>query len=257
MSDGSSARGMKNLHSAPVAIVTGAGRGIGRAVCVEQARRGWRLLMVARGKEQLAESAAACRKAAAEASRGVDADRYRLLPLDLAGAGAAERVVATAIDAFGRVDALVNNAAMVSAMDVEATTAEKFREVIELDLTVPFLLAREVWPIFRRQKGGVIVNISSQAARDPFEGFTAYSAAKAGLNMMSLSLAREGAALGIRVYAVAPGVVETAMLRKLFTPEQVPTERTLSPQEVAGTVAACLAGEAAAPSGQVIWMSRD
>lgn len=238
----------------PVAIVTGAGRGIGRAICIEQARRGWRLLLVARSRDELAETCRACQSAGDGATAA--ADRYQPLILDLMQSDAPDRVIAAAIEAFGRIDALVNNAGIAPMLDVQDTTPGLFRQVIELDLTVPFLLARAVWPVFGRQDGGVIINISSEAARDPFAGFAAYGAAKAALNNLSLGLAREGEAMGIRVHAVAPGAVETPLLRSLFTPEQVPPEKALSPQDVADVVAQCLAGEPPAPSGQVIWIGK-
>lgn len=168
----------------------------------------------------------------------------------------ADRVIGGGIEAFGRIDALVNNAAIAPMLDVQQTTAAQFRQVIELDLTVPYLLSRAVWPVFGRQGGGVIVNISSESARDPFAGFTAYGAAKAALNNLSLGLAREGESLGIRVYAVAPGAVETKLLRSLFTVQQVPPEKALSPQDVADVVGQCLAGKAPTPSGQVIWIGK-
>jgi NAD(P)-dependent dehydrogenase (short-subunit alcohol dehydrogenase family) len=102
----------------------------------------------------------------------------------------------------------------------------------------------------------VIVNISSLAARDPFPGFAAYGSAKAGLNLFGLSLAREGATIGIRVYTIAPGAVETSLFRSLMTVEQFPTEQTLSPVEVARVIARCAAGDAEFISGQVIWMQK-
>jgi NAD(P)-dependent dehydrogenase (short-subunit alcohol dehydrogenase family) len=102
----------------------------------------------------------------------------------------------------------------------------------------------------------VIVNVSSLAARDPFPGFFAYGAAKAGLNLLGLSLARQGASIGVRVCTVAPGAVETPLFRSLMTPEQFPTENTLSPEDVARVIGQCATGDLRFTSGEVIWMHK-
>src|SRR4029079_9090658 len=105
--------------------------------------------------------------------------------------------------------------------------------VIDTNLSSAFYLAKALWDTFKKQHAGCIVNISSMAARDPFPGFLAYGAAKAGLNLLSLVLAREGAQHVIRSYAIAPGAVETEMFRPIMSKEQWPSEKTLDPADVA------------------------
>jgi NAD(P)-dependent dehydrogenase (short-subunit alcohol dehydrogenase family) len=100
------------------------------------------------------------------------------------------------------------------------------------------------------------VNVSSLGARDPFPGFAAYGAAKAGLNLLGLSLAREGATIGIRVYTVAPGAVETSLLRSLMTTDQLPIDQAMDPVDVAKVIAQCAAGDLRFTSGEVIWMHK-
>jgi NAD(P)-dependent dehydrogenase (short-subunit alcohol dehydrogenase family) len=229
---------------AKVAIVTGAGRGIGRAICLELARREWRLVLVARGRGELLETQRGC------------GEGHLVWPADLLDAGAVDRLVPGVLKKVGRLDALVNNAGMAPMLDVGKTTPRRFREVIELNLTVPFVLARAGWEALGR-RGGAIVNISSLAALDPFEGFSAYAASKAGLNSLTASLAREGAKQGIAVHSVAPGAVETGMFRLIASEKEYPKSRTLLPGDVARVVARCVCGELEGTSGRVIWMSRE
>jgi NAD(P)-dependent dehydrogenase (short-subunit alcohol dehydrogenase family) len=94
------------------------------------------------------------------------------------------------------------------------------------------------------------------AARDPFPGFAAYGAAKAGLNLFGLALAREGQPINVRVHTVAPGSVETAMFRGIMSAEQWPTDKTLDPAEVARVVAACIHGDLRHTSGEVIYVHK-
>jgi NAD(P)-dependent dehydrogenase (short-subunit alcohol dehydrogenase family) len=226
-----------------VAVITGAGGGIGRATAIELAARGYRLVLCGRKRASL--------EATADAAGG-----GAVVPADITLADQVEQVVATAVSQFGRVDLLVNNAGIAPLLGIEQTTDEQWHKVIDTNLSAVFYLCRAVWPHFRRQGGGVIVNVSSLAARDPFPGFAAYGAAKAGLNLLGLSLAREGATMGVRVCTVAPGAVETDLFRSLMTPEQFPASNTLDPADVAKVIAQCAGGELRFTSGEVIWMHR-
>jgi 3-oxoacyl-[acyl-carrier protein] reductase len=131
-------------------------------------------------------------------------------------------------------------------------TIEDFHRVIDVNLSATFYCCKAVWPIFKDDKGGVIVNISSAASRDPFTGFSAYGAAKAGVNLLGLALAREGEPHGIRVHTIAPAAVETSMFRALMSKEQYSEDKTLAPAEVARIVGLCVSGEIGATSGEVI-----
>jgi len=102
----------------------------------------------------------------------------------------------------------------------------------------------------------VVVNVSSAAARDPFPGFAAYGAAKAGLNLFGLCAAREGQRIGVRVHTIAPGAVETAMFRQLLSPGQFPTEDALDPADVARIIASCVVGDLRYTSGEVIHIQK-
>jgi NAD(P)-dependent dehydrogenase (short-subunit alcohol dehydrogenase family) len=223
----------------PVAIVTGAGRGIGRAVAVELARRGYRLALVSRTDTELQQTARTC--------GGGDVHVG-----DVGDPAAVDQVVEQVLRKLGRVDALVNCAGAVFMRSVEQLTLDEWRQTLDTNLGSVFYFCRRLWPAWRRQGGGVVVNVSSYAARDPFEGLGAYGAAKAGVNLLSLALAREGAAIGVRVHTVAPAATETAMFRSLLTPQQFPSERTLDPAAVARVIVQCVCGDLECTSGEII-----
>jgi len=243
-------RHMSNPSTAPAAIVTGAGRGIGRAAAIELARRGYCTALAARSADELAQTA----ELAGEVSpAGI---HHRAIVTDVTQPAQVDALIQGAMAAFGRIDAAVHCAGLAPAVPVEKMEPTQWRAVIETNLSAAFYLARALWPVFRRQRQGVIVNISSPACRDPFPGFAAYGAAKAGLNVLSLVLAREGAAIGVRAHTIAPGATETAMFRALMSQEAWPAEKTLAPREVAELIAACVCGELRYTSGEVIFVSK-
>jgi NAD(P)-dependent dehydrogenase (short-subunit alcohol dehydrogenase family) len=228
-----------------VAIITGAGSGIGRATALRLGTRGYRLMLVGRREQLLRDTANAVPTPTV------------IVPADVTAAGAGEHIVAAALAHFGRVDLVVNNAGVAPSLTVEQTTDDRWRQVLDTNLSAAFALSRAVWATFRRQGGGAIVNVSSVAARDPWPGFAAYAAAKAGLVALGLSLAREGATIGVRAYTVAPGATETPMLRALLGPDQLAPADALDPAEVAAVIAACADDDGGGhASGDVIWIER-
>jgi NAD(P)-dependent dehydrogenase (short-subunit alcohol dehydrogenase family) len=230
------------MHSS-VAIITGAGRGIGRAAAVELAKRGCQLSLASRSEDQLGETARLAGSGA-------------VMRTDVTDARQIDSLVARTIGRHGRIDALVHCAGYAPAVPVEQMTDEQWHDVLNINLSSAFYLARAVWPTFRKQQSGVIVNISSFSCRDPFPGFAAYGAAKAALNAFSLVLAREGKEIGVRVHTIAPGAVETDMFRSLVTEQQWPREKTLEPSDVARVIAQCVDGDLRHTSGEVIFLSK-
>ena len=227
-----------------VAVVTGAGRGIGRATAVELSKRGYAVALVARTASQLHETAKLC-----------DGETVTL-PLDVrhpaAIAGAVEKILAR----FGRIDALVNNAGVAPLGPFGDTDAATYDDVLATNLGATVHFSRAVWPIMTAAKSGVIVNVSSESARDPFPGFALYAAAKSAINGFTKALAKEAEPLGVRVHCVAPAGVETAMLRAIADETVVPKDKTLSPADVAKTIVACVVGDLAATSGETIYLHR-
>jgi 3-oxoacyl-[acyl-carrier protein] reductase len=226
-----------------VAIITGAGRGIGRATAIELAKRGYRLALAARSEDQLTETSRLAGTGA-------------VVPTDVTDARQIDSLVEKTVALHNGIDALVHCAGYAPSVPVEQMTDAQWRDAIDINLSSAFYLARTVWPIFRKQRSGVIVNISSVSCRDPFPGFAAYGAAKAALNVFSLVLAREGKEIGVRVHTVAPGAVETEMFRTLATEEQWPREKTLDPSDVARVIAQCVEGDLRHTSGEVIFLSK-
>ncbi len=170
-------------------------------------------------------------------------------------------LIAAAVDAFGGVDALINNAGLAPAMAIEKHTPEIINGVFAANALGPAYLIASVWPHWLKRTpptaaapGPVLINVSSMATKDPLPGLFAYAAAKAAVNLMVRSVHNEGRAFGVRAFAVAPGAVETDMLRGILSKEQLPTERTLSPQAVARVIGACIAGERDADSGSVLYL---
>jgi 3-oxoacyl-[acyl-carrier protein] reductase len=165
-------------------------------------------------------------------------------------------VVKQTLDRFGRIDAIVNNAGLAPLKPFDTMDNAEWHAVLDTNLSAAFYLCKLVWPVFRERGGGVVVNVSSLSARDPFEGFAAYGAAKAGLNIFSQALAREGSKIGVRVHVVAPGAVETEMFRGLFSEQQFGRDRTLDPAEVGRVIAGCICGDLACTSGEVLWIHK-
>jgi NAD(P)-dependent dehydrogenase (short-subunit alcohol dehydrogenase family) len=231
------------MGEAQVAIITGAGRGIGRAAAHALGREGYALALVSRTQDDLKVTQR-------------DAPDSIALPADVSDAQQIADFVSKTLAHFGRLDAIVHCAGIAPLLAIELTTPEDWRAILDTNLSAAFHLARAAWPIFRNQGGGVIVNISSLAARDPFPGFAAYGAAKAGLNLLGLALAREGQDIGVRVHTLMLGAVETGMFRKIRTPEQWPSAKTLDPADVAATIVQCVRGDLRYTSGEVITLHK-
>jgi 3-oxoacyl-[acyl-carrier protein] reductase len=224
-----------------VCIITGASRGIGQAAAVELDKLGWRLVLVSRTASELAETA------------GGLSDTLTVVA-DVSRSDEVQRVVDATIEHYGQVDATVNCAGAAPLVPIAKMTDQEFHLTIETNLGQVFYMTRALWPYFARQKAGVIVNLSSLSSRDPFLGFGVYGAAKAGINLFSLMTAREGAAVGIRCHVVAPGAVETKMLRERFPTSVLPAEKALPASSVGKVIAQLVAGDMACTSGEVIYV---
>ncbi len=228
-----------------VAIVTGAGRGIGRATAIRLAARGYFVVAAARTRAEIEQTVSL-----AGGSR-----HARGHVVDVTDSRGVSDMVGMTVDAQGQLDVVVNNAGVAPVLSVEQTTDEAWRQVIETNLSSAMYLTRAAWP-YLKVRGGVIVNVSSRASQDPFPGFAAYGAAKAAINLYTLAVAREGAAHQIRCHAVAPGAVETGMFRQLMNPDEYPPDKTLSPDDVAAVIVSCVCGDLVHTSGQTITLQK-
>jgi NAD(P)-dependent dehydrogenase (short-subunit alcohol dehydrogenase family) len=227
-----------------VAMVTGAGRGIGRTAAIELARNGFQLALVSRTRAELEATAELCGGGA------------KIFVCDVSDSSQVDKSVEDVLARYGRVDALVHCAGVAMMRSIEAMTLEEWRSTIDTNLSSVYFLCRRLWPVWRRLGCGVVVNVSSYAARDPFAGLGAYGAAKAGVNLLGLALSREGAEIGVRVHTVAPAATETAMLRSLLSADQLPADKTLEPAVVARVIGQCVCGDLACTSGEVIYVHK-
>ncbi len=227
-----------------VAIITGAGSGVGRAVARRLGAAGYRVALVGRTEATLRETGAGL---------GAETDDWIAVVADVTSDPDRARVVDRTTGAFGRIDALVNNAGQAGLCNLGEQTVEGLRSVFEINAIGPIDLAARCLRVMRAG-GGVVVFTSSMSARDPFPGLGAYGGAKAACNVAALAIANEESEHGIRAYAVAPGAVETAMLRSLWDEAALPRERTLDPDRVAEVIADCVTGRTGAKSGETIYL---
>lgn len=227
----------------PVCIITGAGRGIGRATAIELSARGFDCVLVSRSIHQLEDT-----------SRQLKTQSL-VLQAEVASFDQVQHVVSTTLVRFGRIDAVVNNAGFAPAKSIDETDVDTWHAVINTNLSSAFYFAKAAWTALKETRGA-IVNIGSEASRDPFPGFLAYASAKAGLNSLTQVLHREGKSFGIRAYCVAPAAVETQMFRSLVPEDQFGKDKTLEPADVAKTIAACISGDLRHSSGETIYVHR-
>jgi NAD(P)-dependent dehydrogenase (short-subunit alcohol dehydrogenase family) len=214
----------------PVAIVTGAGRGIGRAVALELARDGYRLCLAARTREELEETRAASGLAPADSL---------IVLLDLAEAEAPAALIDTALGLYGRLDVLVNNAGWAPARRALTKIREAEQDrMLAVNLRAPIALTRLAAAQMLKQRGGAIVNVASSAGLRSPALEAIYAAAKAGLIAFSRACFSELREDGVRVSVVIPGLVDTDLI-----PQNKHLDRTLmlKPIDIARAIRQILA----------------
>lgn len=237
-----------------VALITGASRGIGRAIALRLATRKASIYLAADGTEQeLTNTATACCNAgAADAAWGVH---------DLSQPDEPEAMVAAAHARMKRIDILINNAGIRVRKAFEHFTHEEFDRVMTVNLRAPFFASQAVIPIMRQQGGGHIVHMASQLGIVASRFGAVYSLTKAALIQMTKSMALEYAAENIHVNAVCPGPVSTEGFLAGRNPGEleqrardVPIGRFGTPEEVAGVVAFLVSKDAAYVAGHALVM---
>jgi NAD(P)-dependent dehydrogenase (short-subunit alcohol dehydrogenase family) len=232
-----------------VALVTGAARGIGLATATRFLEQGWQVALLDVLGEPLR---------AAVGSLG-DADATLALEADVADPAAVSAAVERARARFGRIDALVNNAGIAVFKPMLEVTLEEWQRVMAVNLTGPFLMTQAVAPIMRDQGSGAIVNIASISGLRASTLRVAYGTSKAGLAHLTRQQAVELAQYGIRVNAVAPGPVDTAMAKAVHTPEiradyhdHIPLDRYGLETELADAICFLCGEQASYITGQIL-----
>lgn len=233
-----------------VVAITGAGTGIGRATAHAFAAEGATVLVIGRRPGPLDETAA-----------GHD----RIVPLvaDITGPGEPERIISTARETYGRLDVLVNNAAVVRSGPLGAVTTEMIEPQIATNLVAPLLLSQAALPLLEASEG-VVVNLSTSIGQRGWPGSSVYAATKTAMELFTRTWAVELAPRGIRVVAVAPGAIGTPIgEHQGLTPEQLvalrewqlahtPMRRRGTPAEVARSITFLASPDASFITGVIL-----
>ncbi len=234
------------------AVVTGGGRGIGRAICLAFAKEGADVIVNYATKDQPAQEVV--EKIQQMGRRAVAVKGNVAIRADV------ERIIQSAIDHFGKIDILVNNAGATRPAMLHKMTEDQWNEVIDIHLKGPFLCIQVASKYMVEQRSGKIINVTSAAGISGTKGQINYSSAKGGIIALTKSAARELAGYGITVNVVSPGYVSTEMTEKIRTDpklREIYTGRILlgrfaEPEEVAPVFVFLASDEANYITGQLI-----
>ncbi len=238
---------VKEAHGEKVALVTGASKGIGQAICVELAKGGYRIIVNYKSDEKGAVNTL-------EMVRESGSDG-NIMQFDVSNFEETQSAVDDILKHNGSIDALVNNAGITADGLFIMMPRKDWQAVIDISLSGFYNVTKPVLEKMIRQRQGAVVSIASLAGLVGNRGQANYSAAKAGLIGASRSVASEVARLGIRVNVVAPGLIETDMIKNAPVENiktMIPMARIGQPQEVAGVVRFLCSEDASYITGQVI-----
>ena len=236
-----------------VALVTGASRGLGRAMALGLAEAGADVALMARSLDGLQDAAAAV------AGRG---RRALALPADVVVEGEVQAAVERALDVFGTIDILVNNSGVAVVKPLVETTPAEWRRIVETNLTGAFNCCRAVGPTMIARRRGKVVNVASVLGAQGLAGYSAYSASKGGLLALTRALAVEWARHNVQVNAIAPGWFVTSMNEEAFADTKirerllrdVPARRTGRPEELGPLVVYLASAASDYVTGEVVFV---
>jgi 3-oxoacyl-[acyl-carrier protein] reductase len=208
-----------------VAIVTGASRGIGRAISVALAREAATVVLAARSIQQLQVTAGQVTKAGGEA---------HVVYVELTEEKSIRNLIKVTGEKLGRLDILVNNAGVTHSAELEQTSTEDWQRCISINARAPFILCREALPLLKKSESAYIINISSVVGIKGYPLQSAYTASKHALRGMTMSLAEELRGSNIRVHLLCPGGVDTDMADKVRP--DIAKDDLIKPEEIAELV---------------------
>lgn len=209
-----------------VALVTGASRGIGKAIAVELARNGAHVALLGRDVQLLSKVQEEC------SAFGVSAKAY---PGDIKDLNYIQATVAAVIADFGKVDHLINNAGVLIAKKMSEASVDELKLQLDTNVVAVFAMTQALLPHFTERKSGSVITISSLAGKNAFAGGTMYTASKHAVMGMMRSLMLEVRQFNIRVSVICPGSVDTELLNDFRTTDRDPA-KILHPKDVADTV---------------------
>ena len=210
-----------------VAIVTGAGRGIGRQIAIDLVAEGCRIAIISRTSKQLDLVSKEISKLQKDAE-------VLVIPVDISKLKNIDLVINSVLDGFGKIDILINNAAILYKADIFETDENIWNSTMDINLKALFFLSQKVLKIMKQKKSGYIINISSTAALDVPVGIMAYGTSKAAVVGISQALYKEAKEYGVKVSTIYPGMTDTEMLRDLKVP--VPPEKWMLPEDISNCV---------------------
>ena len=208
-----------------LAIVTGAGRGIGRAISLALAKEAATVVLAARAIDKLKETARLVTAAGGKA---------QIVPTELTEEQSIKNLVETTGERFSRLDILVNNAGITHSAELEETSAEDWDRCFNVNARAPFILCREALPLLKKAKAAYIINIASVVGVKGYPLQSAYTASKHALRGMTISLSEELKGSNIRVHLLCPGGVDTELVQKVRP--DIKKQDLMQPEEIAELV---------------------
>lgn len=208
-----------------VALVTGAGRGIGKDIAISLAKEGCSLVLVSRTEKQLSKA-----KKEIEDSGG----RAEYFAADISEKGSIEKIIKSTLDVFSGIDILINNAAILFSSDFLDISEKDWDTTMAINLKASFLLSQAVMKHMKEKKSGYIINVSSTAALEVPPGIAAYGISKLAMVGLSQALYEYGKDFGVKVSTIYPGMTDTEMLRGFGPP--VDPKKWMLPEDIAGCI---------------------
>jgi len=201
-----------------IVVITGASRGIGAAICRHMAAEGARLVLTGRNMKRLKATAV---------SLGLDKKDYHIVRADITKKAEMKKIVSSARRKFGRIDIFINNAGVGIHKPVIELTEKQFDQIFNTNLKAVYFSFLELIPLYRRQGGGQIINISSGAGRMGVPGLAAYSSSKAALNVFSEAVAGEVRNDNIKISVLSPASTDTNFMSNMSRKSKTPSKAAL------------------------------